>query len=123
MLEIHQRTIEQFKDRVLSAMSGRIGSIVVYGSAARNHDTHDSDIDLLIVGDEGSVMEAARGIAYDVDLENGTATSIVYMTRGELQRHVDEGSPLIENIVEEGIVIYDDGTYSNIRDKILPLIR
>lgn len=108
--------VERFVERLLKEIGNRIEAIVLYGSVARNEAGQESDIDLLIIIPEGEIRNQVLSVSYDVDLEFGTVTSHVYMTPQEFKRYLSWGDPFLQDVLKDGIVFYDRGFYSKIRE-------
>ncbi|MCD6537874.1 nucleotidyltransferase domain-containing protein [Candidatus Bathyarchaeota archaeon] len=115
------KVLANFRDRVLKDLGDRINAIVVYGSVARGEYRDDSDIDVLIVGSDKEIKSKVSEISYEIDYENNFETFItpVYYTREEIEHRVKVGSPFIYEVLKDGVVLYDDGTFKGIREKML----
>jgi len=115
------KVLANFRDRVLKDLGDHINAIVVYGSVARGVYREDSDIDVLIVGSDKEIKSKVSEISYEIDYENNFETFItpVYYTREEIEHRVKVGSPFIYEVLEDGVVLYDDGTFKGIREKML----
>lgn len=83
-----------------------LSGVCLYGSVARGEDGPDSDLDLLVVGEDPdlrpSVMRRALG-----GEEEGTRISIVYHTPGTLRRYLESGSRFLLHVQLEGEVLFD----------------
>ncbi|MGC9094211.1 MAG: nucleotidyltransferase domain-containing protein [Candidatus Bathyarchaeia archaeon] len=110
----------KLSERVLNELGDRIQSIVVYGSIARGEATKDSDIDVLVVSRDKKDEEKVSDVSYEVDFENDFETFImpIHLTGDEFEHRVKIGSPFIFEILKEGVVLYDDGTFQRIREKM-----
>ena len=116
----YQKSMEELKIELLTRLGQRIDSIILYGSAARGqYRPLESDIDVLVVGrgDDSSIKREISGIIGSIDLENSTATSPIYLSRENFRRYLEWGSPFLENVLEEGVVLYDNGTFEQVRRK------
>jgi len=115
-MEDYQKSIEELKKELPSRLGRRIDSIILYGSAARGeYRPMKSDIDILVIGggDKGLKGEVSRIIG-DIDLNNSTATTLVYLTSNVFKQYLKWGSPFLEAVVEEGMVLYDRGTFEQV---------
>jgi len=119
MIPDYEKTVLQQKDRLVKELGARIDSIILYGSVARKEAREESDIDLLIVTPDKSIRREVVSISYEVDLENGTFTSHVYVTPQEFEKYVEWGDPFLKEVLRQGMVLYDNGTYSAIRRRLL----
>ena len=117
----YKNVLEDFKKRLLKELGGRIDSIILYGSVARGEATEDSDIDILVIGRDKNDWKKVSEVAYEIDFENEFRTFIttIFLTRDEFKRGIKAGSPFIYNVIKEGVVIYDNGTYKRICEKML----
>ena len=110
---------EEFARRVTDALGDRVDSIVLYGSVVRGEAGPESDIDILVVGDDSrNLRDIAGKIAFDLDCE-GEFTfliSVFAIERDELLRLRRLGSPFVRNILREGHVLYDNDTFAGIPD-------
>jgi len=117
----YQKALTVFRDRVVKELSDSIDAIVVYGSVARGEAGEDSDIDLLIVGRDREIRRRVSEISYEIDYENKFETFItpIYFTREEFEHRVKVGSPFVYQVLEDGVALYDDGTFKRVREKVL----
>jgi len=114
-------TLEKFRKKVLDTAGGRIYSIIVYGSVARGTATKDSDIDVLVIGENREDWETVSRIAYEIDFENAFRTFIttVFLTPDEFKHRLKAGDPFIHNVLKEGVVLYDSGFYERVCESLL----
>jgi len=114
------RTITSLKDELLKELGDSIKSIVLYGSIARDEADEESDIDILVVTRENNkkIHDRISRIRTTIDLKNNTLTTLVQMNRNELERCIKLGSPFMESVVEEGVILHDDGFFENIRKNL-----
>ncbi|MBS7250380.1 MAG: nucleotidyltransferase domain-containing protein [Candidatus Freyarchaeota archaeon] len=112
----YKKIAEELKERIISELGDKIDSIILYGSVARGEAKRESDIDILIVAhnDDKEVYDKISKIRTSIDLDNNTLTSLVYLSRKELKRYSKLGSPFIESIASEGVILYDNGTFKGI---------
>ena len=109
---------EDFARRVRTALGDRVDSIVLYGSVARGDAGPDSDVDVLIVGSgNDGVGKAVRKVESDQAQETGYRFFVETTTydRNEFLEYRRLGSPLVMNILEDGVVLYDTGIFSKMR--------
>lgn len=115
----YRKTLEQFTRKAVATLGEAINSIVVYGSVARGEAKVDSDIDILIISKEGNrIADRVLELNYDLDLKNDTVSVHVYYTPEEFEELISLGSPFAEDVVSSGAVLYDDGTFQRIREKV-----
>ena len=109
---------EDFARRVRAALGDRVDSIVLYGSVARGEAGPDSDIDVLVVGSrDGGIGKAIRKVESDRARETGYRFFVetTAYDRDEFLRLRRLGSPLVMNMLEDGVVLYDTGIFSKVR--------
>lgn len=118
---LYRNTAEEFARKVVTGLASGIHSVILHGSVARRQARRGSDIDVLIVGAEPSLRDAVLDIAYSMmeDLRFETLINVVYVSLPELLELALRGSPLVLNALEEGSVLYDDGTVAQLRQRIL----
>lgn len=112
----YRSAAEEFARRITSSLGSQVDSIVLYGSVARKRARRDSDIDILVIGAD-SLRDRVLDIAYEV-MESSrfqAFVSVFYLSRNEFQELVRLGSSMVLNVLDEGSVLYDDGTFSGIR--------
>jgi predicted nucleotidyltransferase len=94
-------------------------SAIVFGSAARGEETHESDLDLLlvfdsdeIVSDEDSVDATLRKI-FELESEfferYGIPLGIIRFGPTALRANIPDRSPFTQNVVREGKVLVGEG--------------
>ncbi|HHT9131537.1 MAG TPA: nucleotidyltransferase domain-containing protein [Candidatus Tripitaka californicus] len=115
-----ESTLKDLTASLCKELKGVVRSIILYGSVARKQATEDSDIDILVVmPDDMKAYRKLSAISYDIDLKNSTVTSAIPFTPEELNTLVNDGSPFIEDVLTEGVILYDDGTFQELRTKML----
>ena len=115
------KALMDFRDRVVKELGNRINAIILYGSVARGEAGEESDIDVLIVGRDKEVRSKVSEISYEIDYENSFETFItsVYYTKEEIEHRIKVRSSFIFEVLKDGVVLYDDGTFKGIREKVL----
>jgi len=105
--------IDQRDYEIAEKLINRLSEIVqlvdfrVFGSRARGEGDEYSDIDIFIevetLNDE--LKEKIRDIIWEVSFENCIMISSLIFTREEIENSPLKASPLVRNIMEEGIEI------------------
>jgi predicted nucleotidyltransferase len=97
--------VQAFKRELSDRFPGAVREMFLYGSKARGDSGPESDLDVLLILEEGSSdckLEIRRA-GYDLDPEAIVAPSIfAYTTREWEQRKVSR-SPLRDSVVREGV--------------------
>ena len=109
--------------RLLAAFPDDIQAIVLYGSVARGDANEHSDIDLLVITPAAADYETRykiSGIAYDVSWErdNIALVQLMMMPKDGFETEaITYRSYFGSDIMEQGVVLHDDGSYQRICDK------
>lgn len=113
----YEKIAAHLKDKLVEELGDRIDAIILYGSVARKEANENSDIDILIVtrDDDKRLYDTISKIRTRIDLENDTLTSLLQMSRIELEQYAKLGSPFLENVTEKGVTLHDSGILKKIR--------
>lgn len=116
----YEKIVAHLTERLVEDLGDKIESIVLYGSVARNEAHEDSDIDILVVtrDDDRKLYDRISKIRTRIDLDNNTLTVLVQMGKNELEQHMKLGSPFMESVVKEGVILYDSGFFEKIRGSL-----
>jgi predicted nucleotidyltransferase len=102
-----QRAFEAFAEAALDARGEHIHGIILYGSVARREATERSDVDVLIILDEGELPEELTrrpnkltDLAFDVGLEYNVKISLYIQTMELFENRRDR--PFLQNVLQEG---------------------
>tara|TARA_B100000749_G_scaffold221002_1_gene176050 strand:- start:38 stop:349 length:312 start_codon:yes stop_codon:yes gene_type:complete len=88
---------------------------VLFGPVARGDATTESDIDLLVIYDGSfATKERFTDVADDVDLANGVFTQLVFFRTKRFEREIRWRSYFSQDVINQGVVLYDDGTCQGI---------
>ncbi len=109
-----QELARLFAQRVAASLP-QVRSVVLYGSVARDADTQWSDIDLLVLT-EGADSRVRERI-FDVELavheeEPSVIISPAIYPAGDFAGMLRGGFPYARRVIEDGLVLVDDGTYA-----------
>lgn len=101
-------------------------SVILFGSFAKGTDQIYSDIDILIILNKKFTDWTERR---DLEIE---LRKKLYRTVGqvspktgsveELEDALDALNPLILNILNNGIILYDDGTFEKLKDQFKQIV-
>jgi len=102
------KIVKRFLNLIIEKFN--LKKIIIFGSFARGDYHKGSDLDLVIVGEfkERFIDRIGKIIELnDSDLE---IEAMVY-TEEEFQKMIQERRPFIEQVLEEGIVVYEKKEY------------
>ncbi|MDO8688897.1 MAG: nucleotidyltransferase domain-containing protein [Dehalococcoidia bacterium] len=118
---LYRGAAEEFAHKVVSALGDAVHCIVLFGSVARKEARSTSDTDVLVIGADARSEEIVFDAAYGVMENSGFDSFIttVYFTHKEFQRLVRMRTSFISNVLEEGSILYDDGTFVEARKRLL----
>lgn len=106
-VDTHDAAAEAFVDRVRSQYGDEIVELYVFGSTVRNEAQGlASDVDVLIVIEDGTDREttadALRDVALDVMIEYGPVVELHVLSESTFTRYQREGNPFIRNVITDG---------------------
>ncbi len=118
LITFYRDTASEFARRILQRYRDEIHSIVLYGSVARGAAGEDSDVDILVLRKNGhpdrdELIEVGDAIDFEnkyrtfVSAKTMSAERLVELARGRF--------PIAGHVLEEGEILYDDGTFERIR--------
>jgi predicted nucleotidyltransferase len=118
----YEKQAEYLKEKLVKELESSIESIILYGSVARKQAHEDSDIDILIVtiNLDKKLYNRISKIRTETDMENDTFTTLVQMSKTEFEQNLKLDSPFIENVLKEGVTLYDRGFIEKIRRSVTP---
>jgi uncharacterized protein len=117
----YKLTLKELKERLVKELGEKLDSLVLYGSVARGDYGRESDIDILVILKYKKLADMASDIRYDLDIKNSTVTTFFICTPREMEKIVQQGFPFINNVLKEGKVIYDIGTWERLRHSFVGL--
>jgi predicted nucleotidyltransferase len=107
--------LKKFVERVLSERGDEIAFIVVFGSAAKGKWTVRSDLDVFIGLSVDDDLRLIDRIGQFADLAEGNLEVFPY-ARSEWKRMFDSLHPLLLEVLEDGIVLFDKGDFAAMRE-------
>jgi predicted nucleotidyltransferase len=112
----HKHIADSLTERLLAELQDQVHSIVLFGSVARGEATDESDIDILVIAEIPFAIERRmESIANDIGLDNEVFIQLVFFTTEKFEDQVFKyRSYLSSDIIDQGIILYDDGTYRRI---------
>ena len=122
LLTLYKETAREFAARVVERFPNSVHSVVLYGSVARGTAGKDSDIDVLVLTDEGEALRVPLiDISEELDYDNDYDTYLksLPLTAGKLMELFEACCPSAEDILREGVVLYDDGIFERRRGSAL----
>lgn len=87
----------------------RILKVIVFGSRVRGDYRSDSDLDIFILVDHKNrdIKDKIVGIVYSHELKADISFAVTIFSLEEMKFNERLGSPFLESIKKEGIIIYD----------------
>ena len=111
----HRTVADLLTAALLAEMKEEIHSMVLFGSVARGEETDDSDVDVLIITEAPfEVRQRIDEVSYEIDLEKDVFTQPVFFSTQSFEKEVGMRSYFSSDVIREGIVLYDDGTFERI---------
>ncbi len=117
---MYRDVAEEFARRVTSALGSQIDSVVLFGSAARREAKRSSDIDILVISpDPEAVRDTVSDIRSDLTYERNFSflISVVHLSQAQCLELVRGGFPFAQDVLAQGVILYDNGTFSRIGEK------
>ncbi len=112
-LKIAQRFAQELKNELGDFLLG----VVLFGSAVRRETTAQSDIDVLIIGDDTSfqmteeLIEGYRIIVEKLIAKISMKLHVTSMTFTSFWEYVKGGDPVVVNILRDGVALLDTGFF------------
>jgi len=88
-----------------------IESIVIFGSIARGGSNKESDIDVLVIAKDQRIQRELAYLSFDLTLKYGEVFEIVVRTPQQIKELIRLGSPFIDAIISEGVIVYGTETF------------
>lgn len=123
LLSLYRKAAQALTRDLLESLGQPIHAVVLFGSVARGTSFRDdSDIDLLILGDQAEKLRpriAEMEFRRDAAAGYRTCLTSVTLDPEEALRLAQLGSPFLKEVVQDGIALYDDGWFARIREAVL----
>jgi len=82
--------------------------IILFGSYAHGYQKEDSDLDILVVLPyEGKSLDKSVEILSSLDPYPDVPVDLITIRPEEMSRKYDEGDPLIREVCESGVTLYE----------------
>jgi uncharacterized protein len=111
----YKLTLKDLNEGLVRELGDKLDSMILYGSIARGDYGPESDIDILVILEDKKFEDKTSDIRYDIDVKNNTVTTFFICTPDEINKMIQRGFPFINNVLNEGKVIYDNGTWERLR--------
>ncbi len=100
-----RKALDMFKERIASELNGSVTELVLFGSKAKNTDTRDSDLDVLVVVNERSIELEERiiDIAFEVNMRYDLYLSPRVIDAEKMKDRFFRATPFCRNLEQEGI--------------------
>jgi len=98
------KIVKRFVNLIIKKFN--IKKIIIFGSFARGDYHKGSDLDLVIVGEFKERFIDRIGKIIELNDSDLVIEAMVY-TEEEFQKMIQERRPFIEQVLEEGIVVYE----------------
>lgn len=103
-----------FLERLLSKHGGEIEFVVVFGSAAKGKWTVQSDLDVFVGLSIDDGLRLIDRIGFFTQLAQGNLEIFPY-ARSQWQRMFETLHPMLLDVLEDGIVLTDKGSFTAMR--------
>jgi len=98
-----------------------VKSIILFGSIARNDSRDTSDIDLLLITRQEIRPREVKKTIPKALLPQKRSISLSTYTEARFCAAYEKGSLFLAHLIYEGEVLYDNGFYRNLRQKVFKL--
>ncbi|MAG60513.1 hypothetical protein CL619_01880 [archaeon] len=111
------RTARVFSEKLKKELDDFLSAVVVFGSSARRQTNKDSDIDVLIIGNDldfklsQSFLETYRLIIERTIINTSNKLHVTSMTLSSFWEYARAGDPIVTNILRDGVGIHDTGAF------------
>jgi len=101
---------------VIFEYGDRIEAIIVYGAVARQQAREHSDIDVMIVSaHKQAIREGVGDIRFNVDLDHGTVTTLLFISPEEFSDQLTQGSLFLREVLNDGVATYGQAFFNRHR--------
>jgi predicted nucleotidyltransferase len=102
-----QAWLDSYRSAIAARFGPLVSSIIVFGSKARGDSTADSDLDLLLVIEEGDwrLKSKLADAAYELAIGTDVVPSVKIYTRAEWEQLQENESIFRETVTREGLLV------------------
>jgi len=123
---LSEELVEKIKEELTAFFGTELASIVLYGSYAVGKEMQYSDIDLLIiVKRDFSDWRERREVETELRMKFYSSVGCVspkVAAINELDKALTFYNPLLLNILDHGVVLFDDGTFFRLKKQFHALL-
>lgn len=123
----NRKIADTLVERLLNGMCDEVHSVILFGSVARGEANDKSDIDLYIISkDSSDTRRRMEAICAQVQDEFDDIAPIHRLFTDKMMFHLEATSCRCDrtmNIINQGIVLHDDGAYRQILEEAEEEIR
>ncbi|MCS7192933.1 MAG: nucleotidyltransferase domain-containing protein [Armatimonadetes bacterium] len=113
--------LKVFLERLMKERGSEIAFVVIFGSAAKGKWTVHSDIDVFIGLNCDDGLRLIDRIGQFAELAQGNLEVFPY-ERSQWRRMFETFNPLLLDVLEDGIVLFDSGEFSAMRETFQRLL-
>ena len=114
----NRKIADTLVERLLDRMRDEVHSVILFGSVARGEANDRSDIDLYIISkDSSDTRRRMEAICVEVQDEFDNIAPIHRLFTDKMMFHLEATSCRCDrtmNIINQGVVLHDDGAYKDI---------
>lgn len=104
MFYLYEEQIIELVKQIIKKYESVLHLVVIYGSFARQQHTPNSDLDLLIVGDENVKKQVLNELA-NIYVNFSVVISTLFYSWDQYQKLIHH--PFIKRALKEGIVLWE----------------
>lgn len=103
-------SLNRFLSDLRRDMGSQVIAVTLFGSRARGQGNRDSDLDVLVVLEDGdqAAISAVRYLAADALLDCGKFVSTRVWSRARLEAEQARPGGLYQNILRDGVPLWED---------------
>ncbi|MFW5803448.1 MAG: nucleotidyltransferase family protein [Verrucomicrobiota bacterium] len=108
MKQRYETAVRQLHRSLRKVYGSNLKDVIVFGSVARDTDTAESDVDVMIVLDGSAkpvdwrIEKDIRGVAFDIELKYGVVFDVKVIDARSLNKEKGH-TPFVERVFAEGV--------------------